>query len=600
MESGDDEITFMTPLRRPSSTRREVARLRLVARLCSLVLMAVVPCSQGQEASGLPKPADLPQQASLPDLLVMRDGRMMDGALGYDLRPGTHALWRGDGKVFLDFADKHLGSPASDKRAARSEERALLPGGRDRSPTNPIIIDPDHPHSFRYQSGQRFFPMGDTAYYLIAQPADVIAHYLDVRRAHKFNFIRMMAMADGFWPFGGTPGQPEYTVINETAMRKWDRVFDCAAARNMNIELIIWGYGVAGGEGLWASRANQDFWIRTLVQRFRRRPNLLMYTIANEFERYPDGKYEYDPDDVEWARGVAARIHELDPIHPVGCHPSVWITDQDPPNQGPRPFATYKVFTQRPPQVVWPLWEGSAVNLNVTQNNEGVQPRTWGNFDGPRRGLTYYSTNYQGADYAVQWTTTGWDFEAAGLEDCLAEDWTHGKPVLNTEFGYQHEPGYEAEMNHATRQCHQPATVRKKAWKIATAGAYFAAGFEGTAVRNFTEHDADNFRPYPLEVLYDFFTGRTQYWTMSPHPELVAAHNVLLALPGREYIAYFPRGGTNAVKLVAGTYQAQWLHPETGRYYPQPDLTVTDGNREFVPPERPNDDWVLHLRERRT
>ncbi len=462
--------------------------------------------------------------------------------------------------------------------------------------TGPILIDPDHPHSFRYQSGERFFPMGDTAYYLIAQPTNVIAHYLDVRRAHKFNFVRMMAMADGFWPFGGTPRDPQYTVIDETALRKWDWVFDYAAARGMNIELILWGYGVAGGEGLWANQTNQDFWIRTLVNHFKGRPNLFMFTVANEFERYPDGQYEYDPADVEWARSVAARIRELDAIHLIGCHPSVWITDQDLPNQGPRPFDMYRGFTQHPPQVVWPLWEGSAVNLNVTQNNEGVQPRTWGNFDGARRGLTYFPTRWQGVDYPVTWTATGWDFEAAGLEDCLAEDWAHGRPVLDTEFGYQHEPGYESEMGHATRQCHQPATVRKKAWKIATAGAYCAAGFEGTAVRNFTESDADNFRPFQLEVLYDFFTGRTEYWKMAPHPELVSSHNVLLAQPGREYVAYFPRGGTNDVKLAAGTYETEWLHAETGRYSRQPQLTITEGSRAFVAPDHPNEDWLLHLR----
>jgi hypothetical protein len=467
-----------------------------------------------------------------------------------------------------------------------------------RAATGPILIDPSFPHSFRYQSGERFFPMGDTAYYLIVQPTNVITHYIDVRRAHKFNFIRLMAMAEGFWPFGGTPANPRYTVINETALQKWDWVFDYAAARGMNIELIIWGYGVPGGEGLWASPSNQDLWISALVNRYKHRQNLFMFTIANEFERYPDGQYQYDPADVEWARAVAARIRELDPVHPIGCHPSVWITDQDAPNKGPRPFATYKGVRQRPPQVVWPLWEGSAVNLNVTQNNEGVQPRTWGNFDGPRRGLTYYPTTWQGTAYPVRWTPTGWEFEAAGLEDCLAEDWVHGKPVLNTEFGYQHEPGYESEMNHATRQCHQPSTVRKKAWKIATAGAYFAAGFEGTAVRNFTDSDADNFRPQQLEVLYDFFTQRAEYWKMSPHLELVASHNVLLALPGREYVAYFPRGGTNAVQLVPGPYEVEWLHPETGRYYRQPELTVAAGSREFVPPEHPNDDWVLHLRQR--
>src|SRR6185295_10457588 len=240
-------------------------------------------------------------------------------------------------------------------------------GPDDKATPGRIIIDPDYPRSFRYQSGERFFPMGDTAYFLIAQPTNVIARFIDSRRAHRFNFIRMMAMADGFWPFAGTPAKPDYTAFDETALRKWDWVFDYAAARGMNIELILWGYGIAGGEGLWARQSDQDFWISTVVKRFKRHENLFMFTIANEFERYPDGKYQYDPADVEWARRVAARIREIDPTHPIACHPSVWITDQDSP-KGPRPFARYKDFVQRLPQVVWPLWDGSAVNLNVTQN----------------------------------------------------------------------------------------------------------------------------------------------------------------------------------------------------------------------------------------
>src|SRR5262245_5002295 len=122
----------------------------------------------------------------------------------------------------------------------------------------PIIIDPDYPRSFRYENGERFFPMGDTAYLLIARPTNVIAHYIDVRRAHKFNFIRVMALAEGFWPFAGTPNKPDYTTVDELVMEKWDWVFDYAAARNMNIELILWGYGIAGGEGLWARQSDQD------------------------------------------------------------------------------------------------------------------------------------------------------------------------------------------------------------------------------------------------------------------------------------------------------------------------------------------------------
>jgi dienelactone hydrolase len=39
------------------------------------------------------------------------DGRLIDGVLGYYLRPGAHSLLREDWRVFLDFADKHLRSP---------------------------------------------------------------------------------------------------------------------------------------------------------------------------------------------------------------------------------------------------------------------------------------------------------------------------------------------------------------------------------------------------------------------------------------------------------------------------------------------------------
>jgi hypothetical protein len=39
------------------------------------------------------------------------DGQLIDGTLGYYLRPGGHSLLREDWRLFLDFADKHLGRP---------------------------------------------------------------------------------------------------------------------------------------------------------------------------------------------------------------------------------------------------------------------------------------------------------------------------------------------------------------------------------------------------------------------------------------------------------------------------------------------------------
>ena len=129
-----------------------------------------------------------------------------------------------------------------------------------------------------------------------------------------------------------------------------------------------------------------------------------------------------------------------------------------------------------------------------------------------------------------------------------------------------------------------------------TAGGYFAAGFTGTAASKFSMSDVDNFRPGQLETLYDFFTTKTEYWKMAPHLELVADQNALLALPGKEYVAYFPRGGKNAIKLAAGRYAVEWLRAETDKYFPQRAITVADGSRNFAPPNNRDADWVLHLK----
>lgn len=42
---------------------------------------------------------------------ISPDGKLIDGTLGYFLRPGAHSLTPQDWKAFLDFADKHLKMP---------------------------------------------------------------------------------------------------------------------------------------------------------------------------------------------------------------------------------------------------------------------------------------------------------------------------------------------------------------------------------------------------------------------------------------------------------------------------------------------------------
>jgi hypothetical protein len=101
------------------------------------------------------------------------DGKPMGGVLGYSLRSGGHSLRREDWQTFLDFSDQQLGSPLNKREV-----------GHHDSPEGAIAIDKEHPHSFVKQNGRRFFPMGDTAYFLMGRPAEVIAHYVDVRREH--------------------------------------------------------------------------------------------------------------------------------------------------------------------------------------------------------------------------------------------------------------------------------------------------------------------------------------------------------------------------------------------------------------------------------
>ena len=66
------------------------------------------------DGAALPKPADLPVQTSLPDPLVMLDGRKITSREMWftERRPELIRLFQQeDWKVFLDFADKHLGQP---------------------------------------------------------------------------------------------------------------------------------------------------------------------------------------------------------------------------------------------------------------------------------------------------------------------------------------------------------------------------------------------------------------------------------------------------------------------------------------------------------
>jgi hypothetical protein len=64
-----------------------------------------------------------------------------------------------------------------------------------------------------------------------------------------------ITVCEGHWPFGGIASKHHYKTFNEHAMQKLDWIFDYTAEKGMNIEPILWCYGVGGGEGIWGSDA---------------------------------------------------------------------------------------------------------------------------------------------------------------------------------------------------------------------------------------------------------------------------------------------------------------------------------------------------------
>ena len=56
------------------------------------------------------------------------------------------------------------------------------------------------------------------------------------------------------------------------------------------------------------------------MKRYKDQPNLFMWTVANEFERYPDGRYSFSAGDVEWVKAVAAQIRRSHSYRGLACN----------------------------------------------------------------------------------------------------------------------------------------------------------------------------------------------------------------------------------------------------------------------------------------
>ncbi|MBI4664077.1 MAG: DUF4038 domain-containing protein [Verrucomicrobia bacterium] len=445
-----------------------------------------------------------------------------------------------------------------------------------------IRVHPENPYAFAYSDGTPFFPVGDTCYGLHDDSPitpELRDEYLKARRAQRFNFVRMSvghsearaATNSAYWAWGGTARQPDLDRLNPTFFRGLDALFRELRERGMNVELILLNFyrRPFTDPKVWTA-ARERLWLRYVVARYAAFDNVFLWTIANEYETHPDGKYRLDfPADVDWAKATARFIKANDPYrHLVTVHPVISAS-----RRGDTPRAPIE-----PPWRIGEFFgEDDAIDVLSQQTGQSGDGTSW--------------------DEKLQC----WIGDSATLAASLAADRRFRKPVLNTESGYEYLRGHPTER----RQVHHTDKVRRTAWRIVCAGGYFAAGFHGTighsdawnrldAPNHYTFTVRDEGAAAQLGALHDFFTA-LPFWRMQPFAG-VTDGAAALAETGQVYAVYLPQGGSATVDLAGapGSFAARWFNPRTAAF--GEEFRIPGGSRPRL--DAPDTkDWALLLRQ---
>ena len=444
-----------------------------------------------------------------------------------------------------------------------------------------IEIDPAHPYYFQFSTGAPFFGIGDTSYGMVSGISDAQRQaYLDVRQAKKFNFIRFFATGSPLaihsslttaeaWPWGGTLDAPQYTRLNPQFFRRLDRVIAELKACNMYAEVIVFNYYPTAPmhKTAW-STSNEYLWARYVVSRLSASDRVFLWTVTNEYDIYPRGRYEvFTTEDNEWAEAMAATFHQFDPHrHPTTVHP---VGDPQMAN---------------PPKDIGPRFAGSAEIDVLSQQHSGK---------------SRWDAN-KGCNDEVE--------EAAGdhVDAAIRRDRTYLMPVINTESDYEWLFGYPHPANYFA--CTDKA--RRTAWRIFLGGAAtYANGFVGTFLGQdpFDFNDVDfndgGSKRFTLRDegmgqqigYYATFISQTDFRTMNPAQHLVTSTTLCLAKSGSEYVVYAPNGGAVQLDLRGQTesFAVTLLDPRTGDTTTLPPI-AGGAWRNLIAPA--GNDYVFHVK----
>lgn len=146
---------------------------------------------------------------------------------------------------------------------------------------------------------------------------------------------------------------------------------------------------------------------------------------------------------------------------------------------------------------------------------------------------TTHTVDTSGDDFGKEsWLTVVYQQLKENLGTNITQDRTYGKPVINSEYGY--EGNIPAE------------DVRRGAWEIVVSGGFFVYGNTATyhhdAVMSKEKLDSPGAR-YST-YLKKFFTQKTRWWELKPDNKLVSGDGLYgLSNQGNEYVVYIKNVG---------------------------------------------------------
>ncbi|KPJ63522.1 MAG: hypothetical protein AMS15_00020 [Planctomycetes bacterium DG_23] len=432
---------------------------------------------------------------------------------------------------------------------------------------------PGRAWGFHYESGEPVFFLGDTVYNLfgMAYCGGPVASFLKRRAQQGFNLLRVRLPVspfhppDGYnhwqtrrtWPWGGSEQSPQFDRFHLEYFHTVDQVVSEAEKLGLGFEMIMeaWGFEFPFNCRHLFLPEWEELWMRYLVARYDAFNCVYFWTLMNEYEYYPDGRWKRQSSPLadRWAMRMARWLKSTAQHgHIVSVH------------NGPQmpPFA--ERFATDPEAI------------------DAIMFQSWG--------------------------TTGKEdaWLASGIEESIAKslkDWPGS--ALFAEYGYERNP--EVSLRLPGHRFCDPEHTRRGAWRGAFSALGVIHGFENSwGPCMILDQDQPGLK-YLLHMRR-FFTGVVPFHRMRRTPEVLAAGEyapglqpLALATENQEVVAvYLPAGSSAHLALSEDkSYRAQWYDTRVGQLSPA-SPSAQEKKLSFATPggqdkEQHPWDWVLVL-----